>query len=212
MLKRLILTCCLLAGASYAQTQTWYVGAGGGYGFAPKLTISGLTPDAKTGFDNGGALGAFFGEDSHKFWSGEVHYLHRWDNLSLSSGGATAKFGGHSDILHADFLRSFTPRGSKVRPFIALGGGARFLAGTGTESATQPLGNYAALTATRETLAVIDAAFGVRAKLGKSAEIRFEVRDYMSPAPKQVIAPAPGASLGGWFNDIVASVSIGYRF
>jgi hypothetical protein len=34
----------------------------------------------------------------------------------------------------------------------------------------------------------------------------------MSPAPKQVIAPAPGASLSGWLNDVVASVSIGYSF
>lgn len=212
MLKRLILTCCLFAGASYAQTQTWYVGAGGGFGFAPKLTVNGLTPDAKAGFDNGGALGAFFGEDSSKYWSGEVHYLHRWDALSLSSAGTSVHFAGHSDILHADFLRSFTPRGSKIRPFVAFGGGVRFVDGTGTESSDQPLGNYAALTATRETLPVLDAAFGVRAKLNKSVELRFEVRDYMSPAPSKVIAPAPGASLGGWFNDIVASASIAYSF
>jgi len=210
MLKRLVLTCCLVAGASYAQT--WYVGAGGGYGYAPKLTVGGLTPEGKAGFDNGGALGAFFGEDSHKYWSGEVHYLHRWDNLSLSAGGTTVHFSGHSDILHADFLRNFTPRGAKVRPFFALGAGARFLDGTGTESASQPLGNYAALTATRETLPVIDAAFGVRAKVGRSAEVRFEVRDYMSPAPSKVIAPAPGANFSGWFNDIVATASIGYSF
>ena len=210
MLKRLVLTCCLLAGASYAQN--WYVGVGGGYGFAPKLTVSGLTPNAQTGFANGGALGAYFGEDSHKYWSGEVHYVHRWDNLSLSSAGTSTQFAAHSDILHADFLRNFTPRGSKVRPFFALGAGVRMVAGTGTESATQPLGNYAALTATRETLPVVDAAFGIRAKVSKSVELRFEVRDYMSPAPNKVIAPAPGASLGGWFNDILATASLGYSF
>ena len=122
------------------------------------------------------------------------------------------KFGGHSDLMHADFLRHFAPRESKVRPFIAVGGGVRFLAGTGTESSTQPLGNYAALTATRESLPVIDAAVGVRVKYQNRVELRFEVRDYMSPAPSQVIAVAPGASLSGWFNDIVASGSIGYSF
>ncbi len=210
MLKRLALTCWLIAGAAFAQN--WYIGAGGGYGFAPKLTISGTTPEAKAGFENGGALGAYFGEDSHKYWSGEVHYLHRWDNLSLSSGGTDVKFAGHSDILHADFLRHFAPRGAKVRPFVAVGGGVRFLAGTGTETSEQPLGNYAALTATRESLPVLDAAFGVRTKFHNGAELRFEVRDYMSPAPSKVIAAAPGASLGGWFNDIVGSVSIGYSF
>jgi hypothetical protein len=210
MLKRLALTCWLIAGAAYAQN--WYVGAGGGYGYAPKLTISGVTPEAKTGLENGGAVGAYFGEDTHKYWSGEVHYLHRWDNLSLSSGGTDVTFGGHSDILHADFLGHFAPRGAKVRPFVAFGGGVRFLAGTGTESSGQPLGNYAALTATRETLAMVDAAVGVRVKISKRAELRFEVRDYMSPAPSKVIAPAPGANLSGWLNDIVGSVSIGYSF
>ena len=210
MLKRLALTCWLIAGAAYAQN--WYIGAGGGYGYAPKLTISGLNPEAKTGLEGGGALGAYFGEDTHKYWSGEVHYLHRWDNLSLSSGGTNVKFAGHSDILHADFLRHFAPRGSKVRPFIAAGGGMRFLAGTGTESSVQPLGNYAALTNTRESLPVIDAAVGVRVKYHNNVELRFEVRDYMSPAPSKVIAIAPDAKLGGWFNDIVASISIGYNF
>lgn len=210
MLKRLALTCWLLAGAAFAQN--WYIGAGGGYGYVPKLTISGIAPDAKTGLENGGALGAYFGEDSHKYWSGEVHYLHRWDSLAISFGGTNVKFAGHSDILHADFLRHFAPRGSKVRPFIAAGGGMRFLAGSGNESSSQPLGNYAALTATRESLPVVDAAVGVRVKYQNRVELRFEVRDYMSPAPSKVIAPAPGASLGGWFNDIVASVSIGYSF
>ena len=210
MLKRLALTAWLIAGAAYAQN--WYIGAGGGYGYAPKLTISGLTPDGKVGFKNGGAVGAYVGEDTYKYWSGEIRYLHRWDDLSLSSGGTTVKFAGHSDILHADFLRHFAPRGSKVRPFIAAGAGVRFLDGTGTESSTQPLGNYAALTATRETLPMIDAAVGVRVKCQNRVELRFEVRDYMSPAPSKVIAVAPGASLSGWFNDIVATGSIGYSF
>ncbi len=210
MLKRLALTAWLIAGA--ASAQNWYIGAGGGYGFAPKLTISGITPDAKAGLENGGAVGAYFGEDTHKYWSGEVHYLHRWDGLSLSSGGTSVKFAGHSDILHADFLRHFAPKGSKVRPFVAFGGGMRFLAGTGTESADQALGNYAALTNTRESLPVVDAAFGVRAKCSKAVELRFEVRDYMSPSPSKVIAVAPGAKLGGWFNDIVGTVSVGYSF
>jgi hypothetical protein len=34
----------------------------------------------------------------------------------------------------------------------------------------------------------------------------------MSPAPSKAIAVAPNASLDGWFNDIVASASIGYSF
>lgn len=210
MFTRLALTCWLLAGA--ASAQNWFVGAGGGYGFAPKLTISGLTPDAKTGLENGGVVGAYFGEDTHKYWSGEVHYLHRWDKLAISQGGTNVNFAGHSDILHADFLRHFAPRGSKFRPFIAAGGGIRFLAGSGNESSSQPLGNYAALTATSESLPVLDAAVGVRVKFHNRVELRFEVRDYMSPAPSKVIALAPGASLGGWLNDIVASVCIGYSF
>jgi hypothetical protein len=42
--------------------------------------------------------------------------------------------------------------------------------------------------------------------------VRVEVRDYFSSFPTKVIAPAPGAHLSGWLNDIVPMVSITFLF
>ena len=37
--------------------------------------------------------------------------------------------------------------------------------------------------------------------LRQHLRLRFEVRDYVSPAPHKVIAAAPGGTIGGWLND-----------
>jgi hypothetical protein len=52
----------------------------------------------------------------------------------------------------------------------------------------------------------------VRSKISMSVELRFEARDYMSPSPSKVITPAPGASLSGWINDVVATASLAFTF
>jgi Outer membrane protein beta-barrel domain len=198
--------------AAGAFGQEWYVGAIGGYGFAPSLTVKGPSGSANTGFDNGYAAGAFFGGDTYQYWGGEVRYLYRQSDLKLESGGTSAHFTAHTNILHADFLYHFRPRESSVRPFIAFGAGMKFLDGTGTESASQPLGKLAALTHTTETLPLGDFGAGVKANFRKSWQLRVEVRDYLSPAPHKVIAAAPGASLSGWLNDIIGTASIAYRW
>ena len=148
-------------------------------------------------------VGEFAGEDMYKYWSGELRYQYRFSNLQLSSGNITAPdFSGHTHIVTADFLGHFRPRGSRMRPFIAFGGGAKILVGSGIESAGQPLGNFAALTATHEVLPVADIGGGLKIDIHKHLRFRVEGRDYISPAPNKVIAPAPGASLGGVWNDI----------
>jgi hypothetical protein len=200
MLKKLALTGFLVAGVACAQE--WEVGALGGFGFGPHLTVSRGNASADTGLRYGGVAGVFAGEDMYKYWSGEIRYQYRFDNLKLSSGSITApNFSAHSHIITADFLGHFRPRGSHMRPFVAFGGGAKILVGSGIESAGQPLGNFAALTATHEVLPVADVGGGIKIDIHKHLRVRLEGRDYISPAPNKVIAPAPGASLGGVLND-----------
>jgi hypothetical protein len=209
MLKGFILACGLAAAAS---AQQWEIGAIGGYGFAPDLTVKNAAGSASTGFKNGMTIGVFGGGDTHDRWSGEARYLYRFSDLKLSSGGTSADFGAHTHIAHADFLYHFRPRQSHMRPFVAVGGGAEILIGTGLESAGQPLGTFAALTATHEILPVGDVGFGVKINLRPGLRFRVEMRDYISPAPNKVIAPAPGATLGGVVNDIVGVAAISYTW
>ena len=207
MLKKLALTALLAAGAASAQVHEWEVGAIGGYGYAPHLTVSKGSTSADTGIRHGGIVGVFAGEDMYDYWSGEIRYLYRFDDLKLSSGSIKApNFSAHTHIVTADFLGHFRPRGSRMRPFIAFGGGAKIMVGSGIESAGQPLGQYAALTATHEVLPTADVGAGIKWDFKKNLRFRVEARDYISPAPNKVIAPAPGASLGGVLNDIQGMV------
>ena len=41
---------------------------------------------------------------------------------------------------------------------------------------------------------------------------RVEVHDFLTPFPKQVIAPNQGAKVGGWLQDFVPMVGISYLF
>lgn len=203
MLKKLALTALLAAAVASAQKGEWEIGAIGGYGYAPHLTVSRGSASADTGIRHGAVVGVFAGEDMYNYWSGEARYLYRFDNLKLSSGNIKAvNFSAHSHLITADFLGHFRPRGSRMRPFIAFGGGARIIVGTGRESAGQLLGNFAALTATHEILPTADIGAGIKWDIRKNLRFRVEARDFISPAPNKVIAPAPGASLGGVMNDI----------
>jgi len=209
MLKKLIFTGLLAACIASAEKNEWEVGAIGGYGYAPHLTVSNKTGSANTGIRHGAEVGVFAGEDMYNYWSGEVRYLYRFDNLKLSSGNIkAANFSAHTHIITADFLGHFRERGARMRPFIAFGGGAKVFVGTGIESAAQPLGNLAALTATRETVGMVDVGAGIKMNLRNHVRFRVEMRDYISPAPKNLIAPAPGASLRGILNDIQGLVGI----
>jgi hypothetical protein len=42
--------------------------------------------------------------------------------------------------------------------------------------------------------------------------VRFEVQDFLTPFPKQVIAPAPGAKIGSILNEIVFMAGLGVTF
>ena len=214
MLKRVLFT--FLVAAAAASAQTYYLGVLGGYGAAPNLsvTLSGTagTGSADTGLKGGGVVGALGGGDTANYWGGELRYMARFGGLKLASNGTEADFGAHTHIITGDLLRYFTPRESAVRPYFSFGGGIRILVGTGEESANQPLGNYAALTATREALAVGDFGVGLKMKLGKSTDLRLEVRDYVGAAPNKVIAPNAGAKLSGVLNDVIAMAILSYTW
>jgi hypothetical protein len=42
--------------------------------------------------------------------------------------------------------------------------------------------------------------------------LRLDVHDYLTPFPKQVIAPALGAKVGGWLQDFVPMAGVSFVF
>ena len=213
MLKGLVCALVLAAAPAIAQEPAqWEVGVIGGFGCAPSLTVKNSVTSASTGYANGGVIGIYGGEDMYRYWSGEANYLYRMSNLKLSGNGKSVEFGGHTHIITGDFLAHFRPTGARIRPYISFGGGIEVIQGTGTESATQPLGNLAALTHTNEVLAVGEAGAGVKVQLTRHVRLRVQVRDFISHAPDQVITPAPGASISGIVNDIVGMGTLGFTW
>jgi hypothetical protein len=193
--------------------QEFEIGAMGGYGAAFGLSAeSAGGGSADTGVKHGAALGIFAGDDMYERVSGEVRYLYRFGDLRVESGGEEATLSGRSHIFNYDFLFHTRPRGERTRPFVAVGAGARLTQGTGVERAFQPLSEFVLLTKRSDATFIISLGGGVKYNYRENVNLRFEVRDYMGPAPLGVLAPAPGASVDGWLHDIVPLVGIAVSF
>jgi hypothetical protein len=215
MLKSLICAAVLLtatAAVASAQEPVWEVGVIGGVGFSPDMTVKNATTSASAGVKTGVTVGIYGGEDMYRYWSGEATYLYRIGDVKLEGSGKSVSFGAHTHLITGDFLAHLRPRGARIRPFVSFGGGIEVMVGTGQESATQPLGNLAALTATREVLPVGEGGVGVKVQFSPHLRLRVQVRDYFSQAPNEVIAPAPGASLNGIRQDVIGMVAVAYTW
>ena len=196
------------ATATVASAQEWELGVLGGFGYSPSLTVKNATTSASASIRPGLTVGVYGGQEMYRYFSGEASYLYRAGDLKLEGSGKSVSFGAHTHLITGDFLGHLRPRGARLRPFVSFGGGIEVMVGTGQESATQPLGNLAALTATREVLPVGEAGVGVKFQISKLLRLRVQARDYISQAPHDVIAPAPGATLSGIRNDIIATGAI----
>jgi hypothetical protein len=197
---------------SGCMAEQWELGGAAGYGLYRNQTVSRGTEQAKAGFRHGLALSAVAGHHSHRYLSGEVRYMFRDSDLKISSGSTDSRFSGEAHVVTYDVLLHSAPNGSRVRPFLAFGGGVKVFRGTGQETEFQPLDRLAVLTRTSELKPLFSLGGGVRFQISRHAFLRFDVRDYMTPFPKEVIAPVPGARLNGWVHDLVPMVGISAFF
>jgi hypothetical protein len=202
----------VLAAVSVCWAQQWEIGGVGGFAFPWNRTVTNATGSAKAGFENGAAVGAIAGQNLYSYIGGEMRYTYRFGNLKVSSGGNKATFAAQTHAIHYDLLFYGAPRKARVRPFLAAGGGIKVFRGTGQEHAYQPLSDFALLTKTQEVKGMISVGGGVKAELAPNILMRAEFRDFITPFPKQVITPSPGAKLSGWLHDFVPMVGLTYTF
>lgn len=188
------------------------LGVLGGFGFATSMTATAGGASANAGFQPGAGVGAFVGGNLTDVIGGEVRYLLLFDSLKISQGGTQATLSGRSHLVHYDFLFHARPRRSSVRPFLAAGGGIRWIEGTGAQQVYQPLSQFALLTPTREVVPLISVGGGVKFRLSPRISLRLEARDYVSPHLSKVIAASPGANLHGWIHEIVPMAALTYTF
>jgi hypothetical protein len=206
----------LLALPAYAQRYEFGVHGGLSNYTTAKVegaraaTAASTTADA--GFKNGVAAGFTIGHNMYQKLGGEVRYTYLRNDLKLTSGGQEVTFGGQAHALHYDLLAHFTNFGSRVRPYVAFGGGMKYYRGTGAENAFQPLTNFAILTRTSEIKPLISVGGGVKIAITDKVSFRVDVHDFLTQFPEKVIAPGPGASISGWLHNIVPTAGISFSF
>jgi len=204
----LMLGACLPA----CWAQKWEFGVLGGGGFYNSASVKSPAGEGNVGFKNSVAAGAFLGSNMYKFIGGELRYEYLPGDLKVSSGGTEATFNGEAHAIHYDFLFHFAPTETKIRPFVAGGAGVKVYRGTSPATVTQPLQGLALLTNTHETKGLGSVAVGLKAQASRRFGLRFEVRDLITPFPRQVIAEAPGAKNSGLLHDIVVMGGIAITF
>ena len=207
------LAVALVALTAAARGQpNWYMGAVAGYAVAPATTATHGADKADTGFKPGATLGVVGGQDLYEHVSGEFRYLFRFSDLKVAQGGTEVRFAGRAHLFHYDLLVQARGRSAPVRPYLAVGVGLKLYQGTDEEAAFQPLSRFAILTRTRQVVAMVSLGGGVRIRIGERSWLRWELRDCLTPFPKNVIAPGRGAKISGWVHDLVPMASIGVSF
>ena len=200
------------AGLPACWAQKWELGVLGGGGFYNTASVTSPAGQGDVGFKNAVAAGAYIGSNMYKHFGGELRYEYLPGDLKVSSGGTEATFTGEAHAIHYDVLFHFAPPDMKIRPFIAAGGGVKVYRGTAAATVTQPLQGLALLTNTDETKGLGTVAVGLKAQASRRVGLRFEVRDFITPFPRKVIAEAPGAKISGLLHDIVVMGGIAILF
>jgi hypothetical protein len=205
-----LLTAILIALPAFAQKYEF--GVQGGISFYDKKTVTNARGSADAGFKLGYAAGFTIGHNMYQHIGGEVRYTFLQNVMKLNSGSTEATFGSQAHAIHYDFLIHAKGLDSPVRPYVAFGGGIKYYRGTGAEQTFQPLGNIAILTKTSDTKGLASVGGGVKLKMTDKIWLRLDVHDYLTPFPKNIIAPNSGSSVGGWMNNIVGTGGITFTF
>jgi hypothetical protein len=213
MKKTLRMIFVTTAAAAGCLAQQWEFGGGAGGSFLTTVPVTAPAGSATAGFKPGAAFGVYLGQNLYKHVGGEIRYEFLMSDLRVKSGGTEATFSGQSHALHYDVLIHTGGNDARTQIFVALGGGMKVFRGTGTESAYQPLYQYAYLTKTQQIKPMGSVGGGIRALLTDRLVFRAEVRDFITPFPTEVVTPASNAKFGkSILHNFVPMVSLGCVF
>jgi hypothetical protein len=203
-------TLMLAACAAAALAQQWEFGGSGGGSFLKNVTATGPNGSAKVGFDHGFAASAYVGGFSqYKHIGGELRYTFLMSDLMIKDGSTKSTFSGNSHLVHYDLIIRSAQANRKWQVFGAAGAGMRLFRGTGTPAPYIPLTDkWGAFTRTQQVTWLVSGGGGIKVQIAPKLYFRGEVRGYISPFPKDVIAPPVGVKYGSWLLDIVPMAGI----
>jgi len=202
----------LIGLAPAALAQKWEFGGGVGGSFYLSRDVKNASTTASAGVNTDVASGIWLGQNASGKWGGEVRYDYQRGDFSLERGSTSASFGGESHALHYDVLWHTAAREAKVRPFLAAGAGVKVYRAKGQPVLVQPLSQYALLTHGNQLEPMLSLGAGIKWQIAESLQFRLEVHDYITPFPKDLIAPNVGSNVSGVLQNIVPLLAIAYTF
>ncbi len=206
------LSILVLTASGAALAQQWEFGGVGGGGFLSNVSATSSLGSATAGFQPGGTVGAFFGQNLFPNFTGEIRYEFMQNNLELKNSGQTAHFTGYAHAIHYDLLWHTNKKNSKVQFFLVAGGGVKIFQGTGTEQAYQPLSQFGYFTKTHALKPMASVGAGATFALSRRMFLRTEMRDFITAFPTEIITPPQNVKYGSILHDIVPMVGIDYVF
>jgi outer membrane protein W len=194
------------------MAQKWEFGGGVGGSFYPSISVTNGSASANVETQTNIAGSVWLANSMSDHWGGEVRLDYSRGDLQLSSGGTGTTFNSEAYAMHYDFQYHFTTLGSRIRPFVAAGGGVKYYRGIGKQVEFQPLSQFALLTQTNELKPMLSVGGGLKFKITEHLGLRLEVHDYLTTTPKNIIVPNVGSKVGGWMQDIVPMAGLSYLF
>jgi hypothetical protein len=201
----------IFAGVCLGQT-TYEFGGDVGYGIYRGGTVYSPSGDAGAGILNRFAAGAVFGEDLYNYISGEIRYLYQDGHPYLDYKGVRTDIQGQSQTVTYDTLFHFKPRGSRWRPFLAAGAGAKAYLIAGPAPFPQPIPNIATLNNTDQWKFVVSLGGGVKYQVQTHVLLRLDFRDYITTFPSAAITPGPHNTARGVFEQFTPLFGVSYLF
>ena len=194
-----------------AAAQQWEIGGAAGFGVYRNLGVTNGSLSGTAGFKPGPLFSVVAGHRPFKLLSGEFRYTFRDSDIKIESGSDKVSFRGDAHAFHYDLL--LHPSGeSKIRPFVAFGGGLKVFRGNEPERAGQPLQQLAGFREVNEIKPLLSLGGGVSYSLSRLLRLRVDARDYITPFPKSVIEPNPRARLNGRLHDFIVMVGVSAVF
>ena len=183
-----------------------------GYGAYRDVRVNGPGEQAGAGIRNRFAAGAVVTENLYDHISGEVRYLYQDGDPFLSLNGKSANMQGQSHSFTYEVLLHPRKMEERLRPFFAIGAGAKYYRTTGPEPNPQPAPSEATLVQANEWRFLASVGGGVTYRLRSHLLVRADFRDYITPFPRKLFVPAVGATDRGLFQMFTTTVGIGYWF
>jgi hypothetical protein len=205
-----VLAVFFCAGACLAQQYE----LGGAFGYGVYTDGSVISPGgtATTGIRNRFATGVVFCDNLFEHVSGEMRYLYHDGDPFLSTGAVRGSIQGQSHAFNYDVLFQARGREARIRPYFAVGVGAKYYVTSGPAPAPQPMPKIGGLVATNQWRALATGGGGVKVRVTDHILVRADFRDYVTAFPTRLIVPAANGTDKGIFHQFTPLFGVSYVF